>query len=47
MQFVIKGMKYNTENMEEVAEVRKWYRVNNFLFQRHVSWKRDWPGVPV
>lgn len=32
MQFVIKGMKYNTENMEEVAEVRKWYRVNNFFF---------------
>ena len=32
MQFVINGMKYNTENMEEVAEVRKWYRVNNFFF---------------
>ena len=32
MKFVINGMKYNTENMEEVAEVRKWYRVNNFFF---------------
>lgn len=29
MRFVINGMKYNTDNMEEVAEVRKWYRVDN------------------
>ena len=32
MQFVINGMKYNTDNMEEVAGVRKWYRVNDFIF---------------
>lgn len=31
MQFVIKGMKYNTENMEKVAEVRKWYQVDDIL----------------
>ena len=31
MEFVIKGMKYNTEKMEKVAEVRKWYRVDTFL----------------
>lgn len=30
MEFVIKGMKYNTEKMEKVAEVRKWYRVDTF-----------------
>ena len=24
MEFVIKGMKYNTEKMEKVAEVKKW-----------------------
>lgn len=29
MQFVIKGMKYNTENMEKVAEVKKWYQIDN------------------
>ena len=31
MEFVIKGMKYNTEKMEKVAEVRKRYRVDTFL----------------
>ena len=28
MEFVIKGMKYNTEKMEKVAEVKKWYLIN-------------------
>ena len=31
MEFVTKGMKYNTEKMEKVAEVRNWYRVDTFL----------------
>lgn len=31
MQFVINGMKYNTENMEKVAEVKKWYREDNVI----------------
>ena len=31
MQFVINGMKYETDNMEMVAEVKKWYRVDNTL----------------
>lgn len=29
MQFVIKGMKYNTDNMENVAKVKKWYQIDN------------------
>lgn len=29
MEFVIKGMKYNTEKMEKVAEVRKWQRLES------------------
>lgn len=41
MQFVIKGMKYNTENMEKVAEVKKWYRIDNI-------WTRAaYPGKEV
>lgn len=31
MQFVIGGMKYNTDNMERIAEVKKWYKVDNFF----------------
>lgn len=31
MRFIINGLKYETDNMEEVAEVRKWYRVNDFI----------------
>lgn len=31
MQFVIKGIKYNTENMEKVATVKKWYREDTIL----------------
>lgn len=31
MKFVINGMKYETDNMEMVAEVKKWYRVDNTL----------------
>lgn len=25
MQFIIGGMKYNTDNMEKIADVKKWY----------------------
>lgn len=31
MQFVIGGMKYNTDNMERIAEVKKWYKVDNIF----------------
>ena len=31
MIFVIKGMKYDTDKMEKVADVKKWYRVDNIL----------------
>lgn len=33
MEFVIKGMKYNTEKMEKVAEVKKWYLINSFVLR--------------
>lgn len=33
MEFVINGMKYNTEKMKMVAKVKKWYKVDN-LFSR-------------
>ena len=31
MRFIINGLKYETDNMEKVAEVRKWYRVNDLI----------------
>lgn len=31
MQFVIQGMKYDTEKMRKVATVKKWYREDTFL----------------
>lgn len=33
MRFVIGGMKYDTDKMERVAAVRKWYREDNFINQ--------------
>ena len=33
MEFVIKGMKYNTEKMEKVAEVKKWYPINSIVLR--------------
>lgn len=33
MLFIINGMKYNTDNMEKVADVKKWYRADDFLTQ--------------
>lgn len=41
MQFAIKGMKYNTDNMENVAKVKKWYQIDNI-------WTRAaYPGKEV
>ena len=41
MKFVIKGMKYNTDNMENVAKVKKWYQIDNI-------WTRAaYPGKEV
>lgn len=31
MIFIIKGMKYDTDKMEKVANVKKWYRVYNLF----------------
>lgn len=31
MRFVIGGMKYDTDKMERVAAVRKWYREDNLI----------------
>lgn len=33
MLFIINGMKYNTDNMEKVADVKKWYRIDNIFTQ--------------
>lgn len=37
MQFVIRGMKYNTEKMQKVATVKKWYREDTFFEPGNVS----------
>ena len=31
MRFVINGLKYDTENMEKVANVKKWYESRSQL----------------
>ena len=31
MRFVIGGMKYDTDKMERVAAVKKWYREDNLI----------------
>lgn len=31
MQFVINGLKYDTEKMEKVANVKKWYQVGTIF----------------
>lgn len=33
MIFIIRGMKYDTDKMEKVADVKKWYRVDD-IFSR-------------
>lgn len=47
MEFVIKGMKYNTEKMEKVAEVKKWYPINSFVLRSIYQGKRSWPDISV
>lgn len=29
MIFIINGMKYDTDKMQKIAEVKKWYKSNN------------------
>ena len=43
MRFIINGLKYETDNMEEVAEVRKWYRVNDLITNLMYPGKK-WAG---
>ena len=31
MRFIINGLKYETDNMAEIANVKKWYRSTNAL----------------
>ena len=31
MRFIINGLKYETDKMEEIATVKKWYRITNAL----------------
>ena len=31
MTFIINGLKYDTEKMEEIAKVKKWYETSNAL----------------
>lgn len=31
MKFIIQGMKYDTEKMQKLATVKKWYREDNIL----------------
>ena len=33
MQFIINGMKYNTDKMEKMADVKKWYQIDNLFMQ--------------
>lgn len=33
MKFVLKGMKYDTDKMERVAEVKKWYQNESVLME--------------
>lgn len=41
MIFIIKGMKYDTDKMEKVADVKKWYRVDNLFFARFIRRARS------
>lgn len=34
MRFIINGMKYDTDKMEKIANVKKWYATNNVLLRR-------------
>lgn len=34
MIFVINGLKYDTEKMEHIADVKKWYKTESWLIQQ-------------
>ena len=34
MKFIINGMKYDTEKMEKISNVKKWYETTNFLLRQ-------------
>ncbi len=40
MKFIIKGMKYDTEKMKLIANVEKWYKVDN-IFSRALYGERS------
>lgn len=46
MVFIIDGKKYDTDKMEKVADVKKWYKVDN-IFSRAIYGEeevgRDYP----
>lgn len=31
MRFVIQGLKYDTDKMKKIANVKKWYKTNSLL----------------
>lgn len=33
MRFIINGMKYDTDKMEKIAKVKKWYATSNALIR--------------
>ena len=33
MRFIINGMKYDTDKMEKIANVKKWYATSNALLR--------------
>lgn len=33
MKFIINGLKYETDNMEEIANVKKWYRTSSAIIK--------------
>lgn len=47
MEFVIKGMKYNTEKMEKVAEVKKVVSDKQYCITFLISRKRGWSDISV
>ena len=33
MKFVIQGLKYDTDKMKKIANVKKWYETNSPIFK--------------
>ena len=40
MMFIIKGLKYDTEKMKHIADVKKWY--SSYSYQLWKSKKGNW-----